>query len=123
MTRVSAVVQGQRPMADPPDVFTMLQVLAKSYAALLSLVDRSEHHERQTRTIGANFGEVGGVKTHVSDIEDNITVQVSTGGVMKSMADVLNTGGGKGEGGSKFVSEHKSIQQLRNFGGYHSKFR
>ena len=47
-TRVAAAPQGQRPMVDSQDVFTMLQVFAKSNAAVLSVVDQAEHHEKHT---------------------------------------------------------------------------
>ena len=35
-TRVAAAVQGQRPMADPQDMFAMMHALAKTNAALFS---------------------------------------------------------------------------------------
>ena len=57
-TRMSAAVQGQRPMADPQDMFVMMQVLAKTNAALLSLAERGKHHEKHTRTIGSKFGDI-----------------------------------------------------------------
>ena len=55
-TRVAAAVQDQRPMADPQDLFTMMQVMDKTNAALLTMINRAEHHEKQTRTIGSMFG-------------------------------------------------------------------
>ena len=69
-TRVAAAVQGQRPMADSQDMFTMMQALAKTTAALLSLAERCEHHERQTRTNGPKFGDIDVVKTQLDDIEE-----------------------------------------------------
>ena len=76
-------------------MFVMMQVLAKTNAARLSLAERGEHHEKQTRTIGSTFGEVDVVKTQISDIEDKLNTQTSTDDVMNNMADMLNTGVGK----------------------------
>ena len=70
-----------------------------------------------------NLGTLVLLKTQIDDIEENIKVQVSTDDVMKKMAEMLNTGSVKGDGGGKPVSEHKAIQQLRNFAGDRSKFR
>ena len=59
-------------MADPQDMLVMMQVLAKTNAAMLSLAERGEHHEKQTRTMGSKFGEVDVVNIQISDIEDEL---------------------------------------------------
>ena len=74
-TRTAAAVQGQRPMADPQDMLTMMQTMAKSNAALLTLIGRAEHHEKLTRTIGSKYGGgIDAVKIQITDIEENIKV-------------------------------------------------
>ena len=123
-TRVAAAVQGQRPMADPQDMFTIMQAMSKTNTALLTMISRAEYHEKLMRTMGSKYGsDIEAVKSQVTEVVEKVSVQVSTDDVMKKMADMLNAGGGKGDGSGKPVSEHKAIQQLRNFAGDRSKFR
>ena len=123
-TSISATVQGQRPASNPADLFTMMQTMAKTNAALLAIIGRSEYQEKLMRTMGSKYGsDIEAVKAQVTEVVDKVQVQTSTDDVMKKMAEMLNTGGVKGDGGGKPVSEHKAIQQLRNFAGDRSKFR
>ena len=55
-TSLSATVQGQRPASNPADLFTMMQTMAKSNAALLAIIGRSEYQEKLMRTMGSKFG-------------------------------------------------------------------
>ena len=56
-TNLAATVQGQRPAANPQDLFTMMQTLAKSNTALLAIIGRAEYHEKLTRTMGFKIRE------------------------------------------------------------------
>ena len=111
-------------MADPQDMFTMMQAMSKTNMALLTMIGRAEYHEKLMRTMGSKYGsDIEAVKAQVGEVVDKIQVQTSTDDVMKKMAEMLNTGGVKTDGCGKPVSEHKAIQQLRNFSGDRSKFR
>ena len=55
-TRMAAAVQGQRPMADLLDLFTMTQTMAKSNTAVLAMIGRAEYHEKLMRTMGSKYG-------------------------------------------------------------------
>ena len=123
-TSLTATVQGQRPAANPQDMFTMMQTMAKSNTALLAIIGRTEYQEKMMRTMGSKYGsDIEAVKAQVTEVVEKVSVQSSTDDVMKKIADMLNTGGVKGDGGGKPVSEHKAIQHLRNFAGDRSKFR
>ena len=55
-TSISATVQGQRPASNPADMFMMMQTMAKTNAALLAVIGRSEYQEKLMRTMGSKFG-------------------------------------------------------------------
>ena len=56
VTRMAATVQGQKPTAEPQDLFTMMQTLSKSNAALSVMINRAEYHEKLMRTMGSKYG-------------------------------------------------------------------
>ena len=76
------------------------------------------------RTMGSKYGgDVEAVKAQASEVVYKVQVHTSTDDVMEKIAEMLNTGGVKGDGGGKPVRELETIQQLRNFAGDRSKFR
>ena len=53
--RISDTPQGQKVSANNEDIFTMLNVLAKTNATALTSLKRAKYHEDQTRTLTANL--------------------------------------------------------------------
>ena len=49
--RATATQPGQQTTADNPDLFTMVSVLAKTNAALLTSLERAQYHERMSRAL------------------------------------------------------------------------
>ena len=78
-TNLAATVQGQRPAANPQDLFTMMQTLTKTNTALLAMIGRSEYQEKLMRTMGSKYGsDIEAVKAQVSEVVDKVQVQTST---------------------------------------------
>ena len=71
-----------------------------------------------TRALTSEVNDIKGVKDKIDDIEKKITTQTNTEDVINKMAEMMKGTGVKRERGcQKLVSEHKSIQQFKNFAG------
>ena len=74
-TSIAATVQGQRPASNPADMFTMMQTLTKTNAALLAMIGRSEYQEKLMRTMGSKYGsDIEAVKAQVTEVVEKVSV-------------------------------------------------
>ena len=132
MKRISEIPQGQKVSANNEDIFTMLNVLAKTNATALTSLKRAEYHEKLTTTMGKQLNafekKVKEMEVNfdgrLKELEGKDPTQSSADDIVKGLADLLKISGPKvHSGGHKPVSEHKAVQQLKSFTGDRGKFR
>ena len=86
----------QKATADNPELFTMVSVLAKINAALLTSLERAQYHEKMSRALTS---EVNSVKDKMAEMEEKINNQANAEEVINKMAEVIKGSGPKYEGG------------------------
>ena len=121
VNRCTASTQpGQITTMNNADLFTMVSILAKTNAAVLSSLDRAQFHEKMTKAVTS---EMNKLRDTLTETEEKVNNQANAEEVINRMAEVMKSSGGKGFSGQKPVSEHKAIQQLKGFTGDRSRFR
>ena len=81
---------------DNTDLFTMVSVLAKTSAALLTSLERAQDHENMSRALTS---EVNSMKENMIEVEEKTTNQANAEEVINKMAEVIKGIGTRGEGG------------------------
>ena len=97
------------PEVSNQEVFLMLRMMHKMNAMLMTVINRAATIEHDARALVTRVEKVEGTTDTVEQIN--------------KLAEAIKSGGGKGTGHGKPVSEYKAIQLLKNFSGDRAKFR
>ena len=105
---VTGAQPGQVTQMNNADLFTMVSVLTKTNVAVLTSLERTQFHEKMTKTLTS---EMNKIKETLTETEEKVNNQSNAEEVINKMAEVMKGTGGKGGfSGQKPVSEHKAIQ-------------